>query len=89
MDHHRYERYWIAEHHDMPGLASAATARLVSDLAAATSSLRVGAGGIMLPNLSPLMVAEFATLETMYQGRIDLGLGRAAVPSVRALQGDT
>lgn len=92
VEQHGYKRYWVAEHHDLPGIASSATALLVGDLAAATTTLRVGAGGIMLPNHSPLMVAEqFATLETLYPGRIDLGLGRAfgaAGPSVRALRGD-
>lgn len=92
VEQHGYERYWIAEHHDLPGIASSATTLLISDLAAATSTLRMGAGGIMLPNHSPLMVAEqFATLETLYPGRIDLGLGRAAGaagPSIRALRGD-
>ncbi|QIB52316.1 LLM class flavin-dependent oxidoreductase [Pseudomonas sp. OIL-1] len=92
VEKHGYERYWIAEHHDLPGIASSATTLLISDLAAATSTLRVGAGGIMLPNHSPLMVAEqFATLATLYPGRIDLGLGRAAGaagPTIRALRGD-
>lgn len=92
VERHGYERYWIAEHHDLPGIASSATAVLVGHLAAATRTLRVGAGGIMLPNHSPLMVAEqFATLENLTPGRIDLGLGRAAGaagPSVRALRGD-
>ncbi|HEY9275458.1 LLM class flavin-dependent oxidoreductase [Achromobacter sp.] len=92
VEQHGYQRYWIAEHHDLPGIASSATTLLISHLAAATTRLRVGAGGIMLPNHSPLMVAEdFATLETLYPGRIDLGLGRAAGaagPSIRALRGD-
>lgn len=87
-----YKRFWIAEHHSLPGIASSATPILISDIAAATSSIRVGAGGVMLPNHSPLIVAEqFATLETLYPGRIDLGLGRAAGaagPTVRALRGD-
>jgi luciferase family oxidoreductase group 1 len=91
VEQHGYQRYWIAEHHDMPGVASSATALLIGHLAAATSTLRVGAGGIMLPNHSPLMVAEqFATLATLHPGRIDLGLGRAAGAggaSVRALRG--
>ena len=73
-----YHRVWLAEHHNTPGIASAATAVLVGHLAGATSRIRVGAGGVMLPNHSPLMVAEqFGTLETLYPGRIDLGLGRA------------
>jgi luciferase family oxidoreductase group 1 len=70
VEQHGYQRYWIAEHHDLPGIASSATALLIGHLAASTSRLRVGAGGIMLPNHSPLMVAEqFATLETLYPGR--------------------
>ncbi|MGJ8545804.1 MAG: LLM class flavin-dependent oxidoreductase [Sulfitobacter sp.] len=73
-----YHRYWLAEHHNMPGIASAATALVIGHVAAATSTMRVGAGGIMLPNHAPLVVAEqFGTLATLYPGRIDLGLGRA------------
>ena len=73
-----YTRYWLAEHHNMPGIASAATAVLIGHVAGATSTIRVGAGGIMLPNHSPLQVAEqFGTLASLYPGRIDLGLGRA------------
>lgn len=73
-----YQRYWMAEHHGMPGIASAATSILISHVAAGTQSIRVGAGGIMLPNHSPLVIAEqFGTLEALYPGRIDLGLGRA------------
>ncbi|KOO57692.1 hypothetical protein WH43_13390 [Rheinheimera sp. KL1] len=73
-----YHRYWLAEHHNMPGIASAATSLLISHLAAATSRIRLGAGGIMLPNHSPLIIAEqFGTLATLYPNRIDLGLGRA------------
>lgn len=73
-----YYRYWLAEHHNMPGIASAATAVVIGHVAGATSSIRVGAGGIMLPNHAPLMVAEaFGTLATLYPDRIDLGLGRA------------
>lgn len=73
-----YTRYWIAEHHNMVGIASAATSLVIAHVAAATQTMRVGAGGIMLPNHSPLMVAEqFGTLEALYPGRIDLGLGRA------------
>jgi luciferase family oxidoreductase group 1 len=73
-----YRRYWLAEHHGMPGIGSAATAVLISHVAAGTTHMRVGAGGIMLPNHSPLVIAEqFGTLESLYPGRIDLGLGRA------------
>ncbi|WP_298931928.1 LLM class flavin-dependent oxidoreductase [uncultured Ramlibacter sp.] len=73
-----YSRYWLAEHHGMPGIASAATSVLIGHVAGATKSIRVGAGGIMLPNHSPLVIAEqFGTLEALYPGRIDLGLGRA------------
>jgi luciferase family oxidoreductase group 1 len=73
-----YQRFWLAEHHGMPGIASAATAVLIGHVAGGTSRIRVGAGGIMLPNHSPLVIAEqFGTLESLYPGRIDLGLGRA------------
>lgn len=73
-----YQRYWLAEHHNMPGIASAATAVLIGHVAGATSSIRVGSGGVMLPNHAPLVIAEqFGTLESLYPGRIDLGLGRA------------
>ncbi|WP_395107225.1 LLM class flavin-dependent oxidoreductase [Actinomadura sp. SCN-SB] len=73
-----FHRYWLAEHHAMPGIASSATAVLIGQVAAATSRLRVGSGGIMLPNHAPMVVAEqFGTLEALYPGRIDLGLGRA------------
>ncbi len=73
-----YRRYWLAEHHNMPGIASAATALAISHVAAATAHIRVGAGGIMLPNHAPLIVAEqFGTLASLYPGRIDLGVGRA------------
>ncbi|HOX72575.1 MAG TPA: LLM class flavin-dependent oxidoreductase [Dokdonella sp.] len=73
-----YQRYWLAEHHNMPGIASAATAVLIGHVAGGTSTIRVGAGGIMLPNHAPLQVAEqFGTLASLYPGRIDLGLGRA------------
>ncbi len=73
-----YRRYWVAEHHNMVGIASAATAVVIGFIAANTSTIRVGAGGIMLPNHSPLVIAEqFGTLESLYPGRIDLGLGRA------------
>jgi luciferase family oxidoreductase group 1 len=73
-----YERYWVAEHHNIPGIASAATAVVIGYIAGGTSRIRVGAGGIMLPNHAPLVIAEqFGTLESLYPGRIDLGLGRA------------
>jgi len=73
-----YHRYWLAEHHNMPGIASAATAVLIGHVAGGTSTIRVGSGGIMLPNHAPLQVAEqFGTLAALYPGRIDLGLGRA------------
>lgn len=73
-----YHRYWLAEHHGMPGIASAATSVLIGYVAAGTQCIRVGAGGIMLPNHSPLVIAEqFGTLESLFPGRIDLGLGRA------------
>lgn len=73
-----YKRFWLAEHHGMPGIASAATAVLIGHVASGTSSIRVGAGGVMLPNHSPLVIAEqFGTLESLFPGRIDLGLGRA------------
>lgn len=73
-----FHRYWLAEHHGMPGIASAATSVLIGHIAGGTSSIRVGAGGIMLPNHAPLAIAEqFGTLESLYPGRIDLGLGRA------------
>jgi luciferase family oxidoreductase group 1 len=73
-----YTRYWLAEHHNMPGVASAATSIVIAHVAAGTSTIRVGAGGIMLPNHAPLVVAEqFGTLASLYPGRIDLALGRA------------
>lgn len=73
-----FHRYWLAEHHNMSGIASAATAVVIGHVAAGTSTIRVGSGGIMLPNHAPLMVAEaFGTLAALYPGRIDLGLGRA------------
>jgi luciferase family oxidoreductase group 1 len=73
-----YRRYWLAEHHSMPGIASAATSIVICHVASGTSTIRVGAGGIMLPNHSPLVIAEqFGTLEALFPGRIDLGLGRA------------
>ncbi|HEY4044202.1 MAG TPA: MsnO8 family LLM class oxidoreductase, partial [Rhodopila sp.] len=73
-----YRRFWMAEHHNMPGIASAATAVALAHIAMATSTIRVGAGGIMLPNHAPLLIAEqFGTLAALHRGRIDLGLGRA------------
>jgi luciferase family oxidoreductase group 1 len=73
-----YHRFWLAEHHNMPGIASAATAVVIGAVGAVTTSIRVGAGGIMLPNHSPLVVAEqFGTLESLFPGRVDLGVGRA------------
>ena len=73
-----YKRYWLAEHHNMPGIASAATPLVIQHVASHTKTIRVGAGGIMLPNHAPLVVAEqFGTLATLFPGRIDLGLGRA------------
>ena len=73
-----YRRYWLAEHHNMVGIASAATSVVIGHVAAGTTTIRVGAGGIMLPNHSPLVIAEqFGTLESLFPGRIDLGLGRA------------
>ena len=85
-----YRRYWLAEHHSMSGIASAATAVVIAHVAAGTSTIRVGAGGIMLPNHSPLVIAEqFGTLESLHPGRIDLGLGRApgtGPAAIRALR---
>ena len=73
-----FNRYWVAEHHNMVGIASAATSVVIGFIAGSTKTIRVGAGGIMLPNHSPLVIAEqFGTLESLYPGRIDLGLGRA------------
>lgn len=73
-----YHRYWLAEHHNMPGIASAATSVVIGHVAGATTRIRVGSGGVMLPNHAPLVIAEqFGTLESLYPGRIDLGLGRA------------
>ena len=87
-----YQRYWLAEHHNMPGIASAATAVVIGHIAGGTTTLRVGAGGVMLPNHAPLIVAEqFGTLESLYPGRIELGLGRAPgtdMLTARALRRD-
>ena len=85
-----YRRFWVAEHHNMDGVASSATAVLIGQLAQATQTIRVGSGGIMLPNHAPLTIAEqFGTLATLFPGRIDLGLGRAPGtdgPTMRALR---
>src|SRR3954453_11284252 len=85
-----YHRYWLAEHHNIPGIASAATAVVIDYVAGGTSRIRVGAGGIMLPNHAPLVIAEqFGTLESLYPGRIDLAVGRAPggdPPTTRALR---
>jgi luciferase family oxidoreductase group 1 len=91
-----YARYWLAEHHNMPGIASSATSLVIGHVAAGTSRIRVGSGGIMLPNHAPLVIAEqFGTLATLFPGRIDLGLGRApgtdprtALALRRTLNGD-
>src|SRR5881227_2682928 len=73
-----YNRFWLAEHHNAVGIASAATSVVIAHVAAGTETIRVGAGGIMLPNHAPLLIAEqFGTLAALHQGRIDLGLGRA------------
>jgi len=88
----QFRRYWVAEHHNMPGIASAATSVVIGHLAAGTHSLRIGAGGVMLPNHAPLIIAEqFGTLAALYPDRIDLGLGRAPgtdQATVRALRRD-
>jgi luciferase family oxidoreductase group 1 len=82
-----YRRFWLAEHHNMVGIASAATSVVIGYVAGGTSSIRVGAGGIMLPNHSPIVIAEqFGTLESLYPGRIDLGLGRAPGTDRRTLR---
>jgi len=82
-----YKRYWVAEHHNMTAIASAATSVVIGYLAGGTQTIRVGSGGIMLPNHSPLMIAEqFGTLESLYPGRIDLGLGRAPGTDSRTLR---
>ncbi|MFZ2490637.1 MAG: LLM class flavin-dependent oxidoreductase [Thermoanaerobaculia bacterium] len=82
-----YHRFWLAEHHNMPGIASAATSVVIGYVASGTKTIRVGAGGIMLPNHSPLVIAEqFGTLESIYPGRIDLGLGRAPGTDQRTLR---
>jgi luciferase family oxidoreductase group 1 len=82
-----YNRYWVAEHHNMAGIASAATSVVIGHLAGGTASIRVGSGGIMLPNHSPMLIAEqFGTLESLYPGRIDLGLGRAPGTDLKTLR---
>jgi luciferase family oxidoreductase group 1 len=82
-----FTRYWVAEHHGMKGIASAATSVVIGHVAAATKTIRVGSGGIMLPNHSPLVIAEqFGTLDALYPGRIDLGLGRAPGSDMRVAQ---
>src|SRR6201997_344454 len=85
-----YKRFWLAEHHNIPGVACSATSVLIGYVASVTSSIRVGSGGIMLPNHAPIVIAEqFGTLAALYPGRIDLGLGRApgtdqyTVPALR------
>src|SRR6202140_2807892 len=87
-----YKRYWLAEHHSIPGMVWAATPVLIGHVEAATKTIRVGSGGVMLPNHAPLVVAEqFGTLEALYPGRIDLGLGRAPggdFQTMRALRRD-
>src|SRR4051812_14237606 len=87
-----YTRFWLAEHHNMIGIASAATSVLIGYVAGGTATIRVGSGGVMLPNHAPLVIAEqFGTLETLYPGRIDLGLGRAPGTdgaAIRALRRD-
>ena len=87
-----YMRFWLAEHHGMPGIASAATSIVIAHVGAATKTIRIGSGGIMLPNHSPLVIAEqFGTLEALFPGRVDLGLGRAPgtdMRTARALRRD-
>lgn len=89
----RFKRFWLAEHHNMPGIASAATSLAIAHVAAGTETIRLGSGGIMLPNHAPLVIAEqFGTLASLYPGRIDLGLGRAPgtdQPTARALRRGT
>ena len=84
---HGYTRFWLAEHHGMPGIASAATAIVIAHVGAGTSTIRIGSGGVMLPNHSPLVIAEqFGTLEALFPGRVDLGLGRAPGTDMRTAQ---
>lgn len=83
-EEHGYKRIWLAEHHGMPGIASAATSVVIGHIGAATSRIRIGSGGVMLPNHSPLVIAEqFGTLEALFPGRVDLGLGRAPGTDMR------
>src|SRR6187399_2453158 len=92
-EHLGYKRFWLAEHHNMPGIASAATSVVIAHVAGGTKTIRVGSGGVMLPNHSPLVIAEqFGTLASLYPDRIDLGLGRAPgtdMIAARALRRDT
>ncbi|MFL4996886.1 MAG: MsnO8 family LLM class oxidoreductase, partial [Microvirga sp.] len=82
-----YNRYWLAEHHNMVGIASAATSVVIAHVAGGTRTMRIGAGGIMLPNHSPLVIAEqFGTLDALFPGRIDLGVGRAPGTDQRTLR---
>src|ERR671927_710435 len=82
-----YRRFWLAEHHNMSGIASSATAVLIGHVAGGTKTIRVGSGGVMLPNHSPLVVAEqFGTLASLYPGRIDLGIGRAPGTDQRTMR---
>src|ERR1700750_2929263 len=82
-----YRRIWVAEHHNMPGIASAATAVVIGSIAAGTRTIRVGSGGVMLPNHAPFVIAEqFGTLQSLYGNRIDLGLGRAPGTDQRTAQ---
>ena len=86
-ERHGYHRFWMAEHHNMVGIASAATSVALGFVAEGTSTIRIGAGGVMLPNHSPMVIAEqFGTLESLYPGRIDLGLGRAPGTDQRTLR---
>ncbi|RSV89042.1 LLM class flavin-dependent oxidoreductase [Klebsiella aerogenes] len=93
VEQHGFRRYWVAEHHNMPGIASSATTLIMSYLASGTTTMRIGSGGMMMPNHSPLMVAEqFATLNTLFPDRIDLGVGRAPgtdALAARAIRGTT
>src|SRR5687767_11464660 len=82
-----YRRFWLAEHHNIPGIASAATSVLIGYVGCGTKTIRVGSGGVMLPNHAPLIIAEqFGTLESLYPGRIDLGIGRAPGTDQRTMR---